>query len=50
MPAEFAQMKAAHGDGSLQRLVVTTELFDLRAEQTINGTRALYRVRIRDGA
>lgn len=47
IPAEFAHMKVTHGDGSLQRLVIATELFDVRTEPTVNsGARALYRVRV----
>lgn len=46
IPDEFARMKDAHGEGSLQKLVIATELFDVVTEQTPKGgTCALYRVR-----
>jgi hypothetical protein len=46
IPEEFNAMKAEHGEGSLQRLVLATELFDVTSEQTVNGTRSLYRPRM----
>lgn len=46
IPDEFARMKDAHGEGSLQKLVIATDLFDVVTEQTPKGgTCALYRVR-----
>lgn len=46
LPDEYARMKDAHGEGSLQQLVVATDLFDVVTEQTPKGgTRALYRIR-----
>lgn len=45
-PEEFSVMKAEHGEGSLQKLVLATELFDVSSEQTANGTRSLYRPRV----
>lgn len=46
IPEEFSVMKAEHGEGSLQRLVLATKLFDVGSEQTANGTRSLYRPRV----
>ncbi len=46
IPEEFSRMKAQHGEGSLHRLLIATELFHVRTEPTSNGgTRALYRLR-----
>jgi hypothetical protein len=46
IPDEFARMKDAHGEGSLQKLVIATGLFDVAIEQIPEGgTRALYRNR-----
>jgi hypothetical protein len=46
LPEEFSRMKAQHGEGSLQRLIVATELFQVLTEPTSNGgSRAVYRLR-----
>lgn len=46
IPDEFARMKDAHGEGSLQKLVIATDLFEVVTEQIPKGgSRALYRIR-----
>lgn len=46
LPEEFAVMKSAHGEGSLQKLILATELFDVGSEKTANSMRSLYRLRV----
>lgn len=44
-PEELSNMKQRYGHATLKRLVMATELFDVRDEPLPFGTRALYRVK-----
>jgi hypothetical protein len=43
LPDQFTRMKDVHG--SLQKLLIAAEVFDVRTEKIENGSRAIYRVR-----